>query len=71
MNLNETQKYIAYECPIKGEIKMYFLVQNYHFHKYREKHNKGGDFVNYSDMIKIPLPKDQFKYELDIGNHAQ
>ena len=45
------------------------MVQNYHFHKYRMKQNKGGDFVTYSDLIKISLPKDQFKFELDIGNH--
>ena len=69
LDFKETLKYIAYDCPQTGNKNMYYMVQNYHFHKYRMKHNKGGDFVTYSDLLKIPLPKDQFKFELDIGNH--
>lgn len=36
---------------------VYYPVYNSDYNAWREKYNRGGDFVIYSDMKKITLPK--------------
>ncbi|MBD2815968.1 hypothetical protein ID850_14610 [Xenorhabdus sp. Flor] len=46
-----------------GEYSKYVPVYNENFREWQNKHNKGGDFIVFSDVLWIsPLPKDRVIY---------
>ncbi|WP_323870653.1 DUF6402 family protein [Xenorhabdus doucetiae] len=46
-----------------GEYSRYVPVYNEDFRKWQNKHNKGGDFIVFSDVLWVsPLPKDRVIY---------